>query len=97
MTDAKPQKILQLFGRQQPRIKGVLLCLSQGFAKDEDVLQETFMEVQRKAPPFYIGSNLLGWASLISQFPAMKAQTSRQQNTGRVSALEDSIIGEMPR
>jgi len=45
-----PQKLmLQLLVRHQPRIKGFIASLLPDFVAAEEVLQETFLVVQRKA------------------------------------------------
>lgn len=48
MTDPHTREAHQLFVRHQPRIKGFILALLPDFAAADDVLQETFLVVQRK-------------------------------------------------
>lgn len=85
MTDSQIQEVLQLFVRHQPRIKGFILALLPDFAAAEDVLQETFLVVQRKAAEFETGTNFLAWAFRIARFQVMKAQTAHQRQAERLS------------
>jgi sigma-70-like protein len=49
MPDPHQQQMLQLFVRHQARVKGFIVSLLPDFAAADDVLQETFLVVQRKA------------------------------------------------
>lgn len=85
MTRPHTQEVLQLFVRHQPRIKGFILALLPDFAAAEDVLQETFLVVQKKAEEFEAGSNFLAWAFRIARFQVMKAQAAHQRQADRLS------------
>lgn len=96
MSDPRnPQIVLQLFVRHQPRIKGFILALLPDFAAAEDVLQETFLVVQKRAEEFAPDSNFLAWVFRIARFQVMKARTAHQRQSNRLSdavleALADS-------
>jgi RNA polymerase sigma-70 factor, ECF subfamily len=99
VTDDRPQQVIQLFVRHQPRIKGFIVSLMPSFAETEDVLQETFLVVQRKATEFEPGSNFIAWVFQIARFQVMKAQTQYRQASDRFSeetleALEASAPAE---
>ena len=85
MTDDRPQQVIQLFVRHQTRIKGFIVSLLPDFAETEDVLQETFLVVQRKAAEFEPGSNFIAWVFQIARFQVMKAQTRYRQASARFS------------
>ena len=85
MNDSHTQEVLQLFVRHQTRIKGFILALLPDFAAAEDVLQETFLVVQRKAADFQPGASFTAWAFRIARFKVMKAQTAHQRRSDRVS------------
>lgn len=85
MTNPHTQEVLQLFVRHQPRIKGFILSLLPDFAAAEDVLQETFLVVQRKAEDFDLTTNFLAWAFRIARFQVMKANTAHQRQVERLS------------
>lgn len=57
MITDREQLVLALFVRHQTRIKGFISSLMGDFAAVPDVLQETFLVVQRKAGEFEPGSN----------------------------------------
>ncbi len=97
MTDSPTQHVLQLFVRHQPRIKGFILALLPDFAAAEDVLQETFLVVQRKAAEFEPDSNFIAWAFRIARFQVMKAQTAHQRHVERLSdAALESLADSAP-
>ncbi len=97
MTDPQTQEVLQLFVRHQPRIKGFIVALLPDFAAAEDVLQETFLVVQRKASEFDRASNFLAWAFRIARFQVMKAQTTHQRHVERLSdAVLESLAASAP-
>ena len=90
MPEGHQQQVLQLFVRHQPRIKGFIVSLLPDFAAAEDVLQETFLVVQRKAAEFDPGGNFIAWAFQIARFQVMKAQAQHRRAADRFSpeALE---------
>jgi RNA polymerase sigma-70 factor, ECF subfamily len=97
MTDPHTQQVLQLFIRHQPRIKGFILALLPDFAAAEDVLQETFLVVQRKASEFQLASNFVAWVFSIARFQVMKAQTAHQRHVERFSdAVMESLAASAP-
>jgi RNA polymerase sigma-70 factor (ECF subfamily) len=97
MTNSHTQQVLQLFVRHQPRIKGFILALLPDFAAAEDVLQETFLVVQRKSADFDPGTNFLAWTFRIARFQVMKAQTAHQRHAERLSdAVLESLADSAP-
>jgi RNA polymerase sigma-70 factor (ECF subfamily) len=99
MPDPHDQQVLQLFVRHQPRIKGFIVSLLPDFAAAEDVLQETFLVVQRKAVEFDASGNFIAWAFQIARFQVMKAQAQHRRAVDRFSdevleALEASAPTE---
>ena len=86
---ATQQQVLQLFVRHQARIKGFIVSLLGDFAVAEDVLQETFLVVQRKADSFDLNGNFIAWAFQIARFQAMKAQAQHQRTADRFA---DDVI-----
>jgi RNA polymerase sigma-70 factor (ECF subfamily) len=85
MNDGPHQEVLQLFVHHQPRIKGFILALLPDFAAAEDVLQETFLVVQRKASEFQPGTHFLAWVFRIARFQVMKAQQTHHRQVERFS------------
>jgi RNA polymerase sigma-70 factor (ECF subfamily) len=91
------QQVLQLFVRHQPRIKGFIVSLLGDFAAAEDVLQETFLVMQRKADEFEPNSNFIAWAFQIARFQVMKAQRQHQRAASRFSdEVLDALAASAP-
>lgn len=84
--DTSPEQHLQqvqaLFIQHTPALRGFVLALMPDFGRVDDVLQETFLLVNRKAGEFKLGSNFLGWACTIARFKVLeiiRRETKRQQ------------------
>ena len=60
-------RVQQLFVRHQGIVKAFILSLQPGFADAEDVLQETFLVVTRRAADFREGTNFVAWACSIAR------------------------------
>jgi len=88
VTNDREQQVLELFVRHQTQIKGFISSLMGDFAAVPDVLQETFLVVQRKASEFEPGSNFIGWTFQIARFQVMKAQTQHKRAAERFSDTE---------
>ena len=67
-------RVQQLFVRHQGIVKAFILSLQPGFADAEDVLQETFLVVTRRAADFREGTNFVAWACSIARFKLMEAR-----------------------
>ena len=64
----------QLFVRHQSIVKAFILSLQPGFADAEDVLQETFLHVTRRAADFREGTNFVAWACAIARLKLFEAR-----------------------
>lgn len=97
MTDLHQQQVLQLFVRHQGRIKGFIVSLMADFVATEDVLQETFLVVQRKAGEFEAGSNFIAWAFQIARFQVMKALAQQRRAADRFSdEVLEALVASAP-
>lgn len=81
--------VQQLFVKHQSAIKAFILSLQPDFAEADDVLQETFLTVTRKAGEFEEGSNFIAWSFAIARFKAMEA---RRKRVSRCEDLSDEVI-----
>jgi RNA polymerase sigma-70 factor (ECF subfamily) len=54
-------RVQQLFVKHQSRIKAFILSLQPDFSEADDILQEVFLVVTRKAIEFKEGSNFMAW------------------------------------
>jgi len=82
-------RVQQLFVRHQTQLKGFILSLQPEFAEADDILQEVFLVVTRKATEFKEGSNFIAWAKAIAR---LKILESKRQKKGRNLALSDQVI-----
>ena len=67
-------RVQQLFVRHQGIVKAFILSLQPGFADAEDVLQETFLVVTRRAADFREGTNFVAWACSIARLKLFEAR-----------------------
>jgi RNA polymerase sigma-70 factor (ECF subfamily) len=85
-------RVQQLFVRHQSAVKAFILALRPNFDDAEDVLQETFLTVTRKASEFHDGSNFIAWAFAIARFKVFEAR--RQRPAGHAELSED-VLGTL--
>ena len=77
-----------LFVQHTPAIRGFVIALMPDFSRVDDIIQETFLTVTRKAAEFEIGSNFVGWACTIARYKVL--ETGRQK--GRTQPLSNEVI-----
>jgi len=78
-----------LFLNYQPMVRAYVLSMVPDFALAEDVVQETFLVVSRKAPDFRIGTSFPAWVKTIARFKALEAL---RRQRGRLVALSDEAL-----
>jgi RNA polymerase sigma-70 factor (ECF subfamily) len=72
-------QVQQLFVQHQGRLRAFVLSLTPDFATAEDVIQETFLIVTRKAAEFAPGTNFPAWARRIAVFTLLSHIRDRQR------------------
>lgn len=90
-------QVQQLFVQHQGAIKGFILSLRPDFAEAQDILQETFLTVTRKAAAFQAGSNFVAWSFSIARFKVLEAARARRRETELSVEVLDSLAAEAPR
>ncbi|HAV60739.1 MAG TPA: RNA polymerase subunit sigma-24 [Verrucomicrobiales bacterium] len=83
------QEVQALFIQHTPALRGFVLALMPDFGRVDDVLQETFLLVTRKAGEFKLGSNFLGWACTIARFKVLEIV---RRETRRQLHLSEEVI-----
>jgi RNA polymerase sigma-70 factor (ECF subfamily) len=78
-----------LFVRHQIELRGMLLAILADFAAVDDVLQETFLTVTRKADQFEKGSNFTAWAATIARLHALDW---RRKNGRLTTGLSEDVV-----
>jgi RNA polymerase sigma-70 factor (ECF subfamily) len=82
-------RIQQLFVQHQRRLRAFVLSLAPDFFAADDVLQETFLVVTRKAAEFEPGTNFFAWARQIATFKVLALARDRQRGPVR---LADDVV-----
>ena len=90
-------RVQQLFIRHQSNIKAFILSLRPDFSEAEDILQEVFLVITRKAADFQEGSNFTSWALTIARFKVMEAARNRTSDTALSEEVLESLVEECPQ
>ncbi len=80
-------KVQGLFLQYQPAIRGFVLSMIPDFSVADDVMQETFLTVTKKAPSFEIGTSFAAWVKTIARFKALEAIRAR-----RFESLSEAVL-----
>lgn len=78
-----------LFLKYQPMVRTYILSIVPNFALAEDILQETFLVVSRKASSFTLGSSFPAWVKTIARFKALEFA---RREFGRKTVLSDEVL-----
>ena len=81
-------KVQGLFVQHQPEIRGFVLSMIPDFSVADDVMQETFLIVTKKALSFEIGTSFAAWVKTIARFKALEAIRSRRFETLSEAVLD---------
>lgn len=96
---ATPEHTLQvqrLFVEHHMRIKGFVFALLPDFALADDVVQETFLTITRKAPKFELGTDFLKWACSIARFKVMEARRAAAKDIRTLSDSTMELLASAP-
>ena len=81
--------VQQLFVRHQQAILGYVLSIEPNIADAEEIVQEVFLVVSRKAHTWTAGTNFFAWACSVARFEALHFQRSRARRKAR---LDEDVI-----
>jgi RNA polymerase sigma-70 factor, ECF subfamily len=70
--------VQRLFIESQPALHVFVHALVPDFGRAQDVLQETFLAVTRKANDFSPGSNFMAWSSAIARYKVLESLRERR-------------------
>lgn len=76
-----------LFVQHVPQIRRFILNLVPDMVLADDVLQETYLTVSKKADEFTRGSNFLAWACTIARYKVFE-ESRRNLRTGKILSTE---------
>jgi len=86
-----------LFVQFSPEVRGFILALMPDLSKADDIFQETFLTITRKAKDFRPGSNFLAWACTIARLKVLEAGRRRQGTPHPFSEeVIESLCAAMP-
>src|SRR5437763_16203421 len=84
----KTMRVQQLIVKHQLGLRAFILSLEPNFTDAEDLLQEVFLVITRKANEFQEGTNFFAWGCTIAWFILMELMCIRAQS----NALLDVCI-----
>jgi RNA polymerase sigma-70 factor (ECF subfamily) len=83
------EEVSRLFLSHAPALRGFILAILPDFSLVDDVLQETFLEVNRKAAVFRPGSNFFAWVCTIARFKTLETIRRRAR---QMQVLDEAVI-----
>jgi RNA polymerase sigma-70 factor, ECF subfamily len=90
------ERVQLLFVRHQGALRAFIRGLQPSLADADDVLQETFLTISRKAETFTEGSNFLAWACRIARFKILEHHRNRARTTALSEAALEALAEASP-
>jgi len=84
----KTMRVQQLFVKHQLGLRAFILSLEPNFTDAEDLLQEVFLVITRKAGEFQEGTNFFAWGCTIARYKLMELLRRR----ARSQAMSEEVI-----
>jgi RNA polymerase sigma-70 factor (ECF subfamily) len=94
--------VQQLFVRHQAVVLAYVLSLEPNPADAQDIVQEVFLTISRKAETFTVGTNFPAWACTVARYQTLSFQRRRARQACTldedvISLLEDGRTIDGPR
>src|SRR6187401_555837 len=84
--------VQRLFVRHHNELRGMMLAILPDFAAVDDVLQETFLTISRKATDFVPETNFAAWAGAVARLHTL----DWRRKQGRwVNGLSEAVIEQL--
>ena len=93
---AATEEVQLLFVRHEGAIRAFVRALQPSLADADDVMQETFLTISRKAATFEPGTNFLAWACGIARLKVLENLRQRQRATVLSEAAIIALTEEAP-
>src|SRR5688572_24110640 len=91
------ERVNALFVQFSPEVRGFILALMPNVSRADDIFQETFLTVSRKAADFRPGTNFLAWACTIARFKVLEAGRRKPNELQPLSAeVIESLCAACP-
>ncbi len=78
--------VQQLFVRHQQTVLGYVLSIEPNFADAQDIVQEVFLAVSRKARTWTAGTDFLAWVCTVARYETLHFQRTRARRTACLDA-----------
>jgi RNA polymerase sigma-70 factor (ECF subfamily) len=88
-SDEHTLQVQQLFVRHQQAVLGYVLSIEPNLADAQDILQEVFLTVSRKARTWTAETDFLAWVCTVARYEALHFQRTRARRPGR---LDEDVI-----
>lgn len=88
-AEAHTTMVQGLFIKYQPVVRGFVLSMVPDFSLADDIMQETFLVVTRKAASFEEGTSFPAWVKTIARFKALEAIRTHR---GRHEFLSEEVL-----
>lgn len=89
-------KVQQLFVSHQSALRAFIFGLWPDSHETEDILQEVFLTVTRKASQFVLGTNFLAWARMVARFEVLAARRRRaSEQTELQRGLSEEVLAAL--
>jgi RNA polymerase sigma-70 factor, ECF subfamily len=77
--------VQQLYVQHLPALRGFVLSLVSDFTLVDDVVQETFLTITKKAGDFRLGSNFRAWTWSVARFKLLQTLEAARKRADRLS------------
>ncbi len=82
-------QVQQLFIRHQQVVLGYVLSREPNFADAQDIVQEVFMTISKKADTWTLGTDFLAWVCTVARYEVLHFQRTRARRNAR---LEQDVL-----
>lgn len=91
-------RVQQLFVQHRESLLAYVCSIEPNFSDAQDILQEVFLTLSRKAHAWTDGTNFLAWACTVSRYETLNFQRTRSRRTARLNedVMELLYSGEIP-
>ncbi|RLT10964.1 MAG: sigma-70 family RNA polymerase sigma factor [Planctomycetota bacterium] len=96
MPPTPAEQVQMLFVRNEGAIRAFVRALQPALADADDVLQETFLTVSRKAADFEPGTNFVAWACGIARLKVLENLRQKKRANVLSEAAINALADESP-
>jgi len=87
--DSHVAEVQGLFIKHQPAVRGFILSMIPDFSLADDLVQETFLVVTKKAHTFEMGTSFLAWVGSIARYKVLE---TLRQHSRRNCFLSEEVL-----